>query len=163
MRQLARCCDWLAVAGFGGLVFVAVLSLIDVGLRTASLPRLPGLNDLLEVALALIVASCFPYGLVKGNNVTVRLLSAVLGPRARFAVELVAAMLVWLFFALAVVSFAAVALELTRAGRSTSTLQLPMAPWLWVMLALLAFAWLVQTALLFGRIAGWRRGGAPAP
>lgn len=161
--RLERLSVTLAVVGFVGLTVVALLSLIDVTLRSFDLPRMPGLYDIKEVCFAVIVSSCFPLGLIEGNHVTVRILRRVLPRIAGRLLDLLGATVTLVFFALATAAFAAAAADLSDAGRTTFSLELPMAPWLWVIAAMLAVSVLVQAAVVFDLLSGGRRAAPGTP
>lgn len=148
LAKLERVCLGFALVGFAGLTVVALVSLADVVLRTAGLPRVPGLFDIREVCFAVIVASCFPLGLIEGNHVTVRILGKLLGTNAGRLLERIAATLTLAFFGVALVAFWLVADDLARAGRTTFSLELPMAPWLWTIALMLAVCVIVQSVVL---------------
>ena len=158
-ERLRRLSVGIAVVGFAGLVVVALLDLADVSLRLLELPRVPGLHDLKEVCYALIVASCFPLGLVEAKHVTVRLVRLVLPQAADRFLETAAAFVTLVFFVVIAAAFGAVALDLTAAGRTTFTLELPMAPWLWAMWVMFLLAVAVQLVVCLQLLTGAR--GAP--
>jgi TRAP-type C4-dicarboxylate transport system permease small subunit len=155
-------CDAIAVIGFSGLVFIAFLALADVVLRYGNLPRLPGFKDLTEVAYAVVIASCFPAGLKKGNAVTVRLLGKVLGDRGHAWLDLVGAAVVWLLFALFAWQFTEVTLKFQDAGRTTSTLEWSTAPVWWVVSGMMAVCAVVQTWVVAASLAAALT-GVPRP
>ena len=51
-----------------------------------------------EIAFALVIASCFPAGLKKGNAVTVRILGKILGPRVHGWLDVFGALFILTFF-----------------------------------------------------------------
>ncbi|MDX2143367.1 MAG: TRAP transporter small permease subunit [Rhodospirillaceae bacterium] len=143
-----RTADAIAVIGFTGLVFIAFLALADVVLRYGNLPRLPGFKDLTEVAYAVVIASCFPAGLKKGNAVTVRLLGKALGDRGHAWLDVVGALVVLVLFALLAWQFTELTLLYQAAGRTTSTLEWSTAPVWWVVSAMMAVCVAVQAWVL---------------
>ena len=54
----------VAAIGFTGLVAMAVLTMFDASMRYLGLPRIPGFSDFGEVIYAVVIASCFPAGLL---------------------------------------------------------------------------------------------------
>jgi TRAP-type C4-dicarboxylate transport system permease small subunit len=155
-------CDAIAVIGFTGLVFIAFLALADVVLRYGNLPRLPGFKDLTEVAYAVVIASCFPAGLKKGNAVTVRLLGKVLGDRGHAWLDVVGAAVVFALFALFAWQFMDVTARFQSAGRTTSTLEWPTAPVWWVVSGMMAVCAVVQGWIVAANLAAALK-GVPRP
>jgi TRAP-type C4-dicarboxylate transport system permease small subunit len=143
-RVIDRACDTIAGLGFMGLVFIAFLTMIDVVLRYLNLARLDGLKDLTEVAFAVVIASCFPAGLKKGNAVTVHLLGKSLGERWHAWLDVIGALAMLALFALFAWQFTELTLRYHEAGRTTSTLEWKTAPIWWVASGLMAASALVQ-------------------
>jgi TRAP-type C4-dicarboxylate transport system permease small subunit len=133
---LDRAVDTMAVIGFTGVVIIAFMTVVDVCLRYLGVSRIPGLNDLEEVAFAIVIASCFPAGLKKGNAVTVRVLGKILGPRAHSYLDVIGAVFMLLFFSLVAWQFVSFTVDYTAAGRTTSTLEWPVAP-VWIIVSLI--------------------------
>ena len=133
---LDRAVNTIAVIGFTGLVFIAFLTLGDVILRYIGWSRVPGFNDLVEVAYAVVIASCFPAGLKKGNAVTVKLLGRALNPSVHGWLEVWAATLMLIFFMLITWQFSVMTIDYAAAHRTTSTLEWPIAP-VWALVTLI--------------------------
>jgi TRAP-type C4-dicarboxylate transport system permease small subunit len=161
-RALDRGVDTIASLGFLGLVFIAFLTMIDVALRYLNLARLDGLKDLTEVAFAVVVASCFPAGLKKGNAVTVQLLGKALGQRAHAWLDVVGALAMLILFGLFAWQFTELTARFHEAGRTTSTLEWPTAPVWWTVSVLMAACVLVQLWVVGAAIAAALK-GVPRP
>lgn len=160
--MLDRFVDAIAVIGFLALVFIAFLTMADVVLRYLNLARFDGLKDLTEVAFAVVIASCFPAGLKKGNAVTVRLLGKALGPRAHAWLDVIGATVVLALFGLFAWQFTALTLLYDAAGRTTSTLEWQTAPVWWTVSALMVACVLVQIWVLGATISAALK-GEPRP
>jgi TRAP-type C4-dicarboxylate transport system permease small subunit len=132
---LDRAVETMAVIGFTGLVIIAFMTLIDVSMRYLGFPRIPGLHDIEEIAYAVVIASCFPAGLKKGNAVTVRVLGKLLGPRAHSWLDVIGSLFMLIFFTLVAWQFVVLAIDYSSNGRTTSTLEWPVGP-IWVMVSL---------------------------
>ncbi|MCB2109102.1 MAG: TRAP transporter small permease [Rhodobacteraceae bacterium] len=161
-RILDRAVETVAIIGFTGLVAIAFLTMADVTLRYLSLPRVPGFKDLNEVAYAIVVASCFPAGLKKGNAVTVRLLGKLLGARWHAWLEVVGATAMLILFGLCAWQFGIRASLFSADGRTTSTLEWPTGPVWWLVTALFATCVAVQAWVLVQSVTAARR-GSPRP
>jgi TRAP-type C4-dicarboxylate transport system permease small subunit len=151
-RVIDRAVNVVAVIGFMGLVFIAFLTMIDVVLRYLNVARLDGLKDLTEIAFAVVVASCFPAGLKKGNAVTVELLGKALGDRSHAWLNVIGAGAVLILFGLFAWQFTTLTLLYQAAGRTTSTLEWPTAPVWWVVSALFTACVIVQAWVLSAHI-----------
>ncbi|MBL8629853.1 MAG: TRAP transporter small permease [Rhodospirillaceae bacterium] len=138
----------IAAMGFLGLVFIAFLTMIDVVLRYLNLARLDGLKDLTEVAFAVVVASCFPAGLKKGNAVTVQLLGKAFGDKAHAWLDVIGAGFMLALFGLFAWQFTTLTLLYQDAGRTTSTLEWPTAPVWWLVSVLMMACVVVQMWVL---------------
>lgn len=157
-RAIDRAVELMAIIGFTALVIIAFLTMADVLLRYVNGPRVPGLKDLNEVAYAIVIASCFPGGLKKGNAVTVRILGKALGPRPHATLDVVGAISLLVFFLLCAWQFVVRTLLFQDAGRTTSTLEWPTAPVWWLVSFLMAVCVFVQTWVLVDTVAAARRG-----
>ncbi len=152
----------IAAVGFLALVFIAFLTMIDVALRYLNLARLDGLKDLTEVAFAVVVASCFPAGLKKGNAVTVQLLGKALGDKGHAWLDVIGATFMLGLFGLFAWQFTGLTLLYQAAGRTTSTLEWPTAPVWWVVSGLM-FACVVVQAWVVGVSLKAAFAGTPRP
>ena len=122
----------IAIIGFSGLVVVAVLTLFDATFRHLGLPRIPGFGDTGEVVYAIVIASCFPAGLLRGQNIRITLLGDRFFPRAQPWFEVFAGLLTLLVFAAIAAQFVLMTWDLQSAQRVTSTVRMPIAPWWWL-------------------------------
>jgi TRAP-type C4-dicarboxylate transport system permease small subunit len=130
-RRLDRITQTVALIGFAGLVVVAFLIFYDGGARWLNAPRIHGLKDYGEVVYPLVIASCFPAGLLRQTNVTVRVFGKVGGGRLNACLEAFSAFVVLVFFAILAWQFIKLTGKYADAGRTTRTIGIPLAPWWW--------------------------------
>ena len=135
----------VAIVGFCGLVVMALLITWDGFARYLGVPRISGFSDYGEVVFPLVIASCFPAGLLRQTNVTVRVFGTMFGPRANAALELFGAVVTLAFFGVLVWQFIELAAQYTTGGRTTRTISLALAPWWYVTVAIMAICVPVQT------------------
>ena len=155
---LDKAVETTAVIGFTGLVIIAFMTMLDVTLRYAGFPRIPGLHDIEEIAFAVVIASCFPAGLKKGNAVTVRILGKLLGQKSHAWLDVIGALFILLFFMLVAWQFVAFSFDYAANGRTTSTLEWPVAP-VWALASLLMIACVgVQSLVVGATISAARKG-----
>ena len=141
----------VAVLGFMGLVAMALLTLTDVVLRWTYLPRIPGFGDYGEVVFAVVIATCFPAGLLQGHNITIRFLGRAVGRKGAAWLELIGALATLLFFTLLVWQFVNYTIDLAANTRTTRTLELPLAPWWWITTAVMSLTVPVQGLIVVER------------
>ena len=70
----------VAFIGLVGLLAVAIATMVDVLLRWLFNSPIEGYEDVSQLLFAVIIAACFPAGLIQGRNITIRFLGK--GPRA---------------------------------------------------------------------------------
>ena len=158
--KLDRMTRTVAIIGFCGLVGMALLITWDGAARYLNLPRISGFSDYGEVIYPLVIASCFPAGLLRQTNVTVRVFGKLGGPRLHAGLEAFGALVTLAFFSLLVWQFIKLTGQYSTGGRTTRTIDIPLAPWWWGTTAIMAICIPVQAfvtwswvhALLTGRL-----------
>lgn len=152
----------IATIGGVGMLAVSLIVLVDIVLRlTLNLP-IPELSDVVKYSFAVIIASFYPVGLAQGHNVSIRFLGRVLGARWGLALDsfgalvtlFVVTMLAWKIYGFAVTT--------TEDGLTTLTIELPQAPFWWVVAAIFIICVPVQLFLLADKFMQFLR-GRPAP
>ena len=136
-RRLDRLTQNVALVGFAGLVAVALLTFYDGSARYLGMPRLSGFSDYGELVYPIVIATCFPAGLLRQTNITVRVLGKLVGSRTAMWLEVFAALVTLAFFAVLAWQFWRLTGDYFAAGRSTRTVEMALAPW-----------WVVTTAVM---------------
>ena len=150
-RLLQTAAEALALIGFASLVLICMITLYDGLARYLWLPRVPGFRDFGEVIFAVLIASCFPIGLLRNQNITVTFLGTALGARATAVLNLLAAVAVLIGFAIIVY---ALYLRTGNLGvRMSRTGFFRLAPWAWVATSVMAMALVVQVWVVLARLA----------
>ncbi|MFY9210537.1 MAG: TRAP transporter small permease subunit [Aestuariivita sp.] len=142
--RLDRITQSVALVGFCGLVVMALLIFYDGTARYLNAPRISGFSDYGEVIFPLVIASCFPAGLLRQTNVTVRVMGKLGGARVNAFFEFLAALVTLVFFAILVWQFFELTAKYASAGRTTRTIDVPLAPWWWGTTAIMALCLPVQ-------------------
>ena len=62
----------VAFIGLVGLLAVAIATMVDVLLRWLFNSPIEGYEDVSQLLFAVIIAACFPAGLIQGRNITIR-------------------------------------------------------------------------------------------
>ena len=163
--QLAASVDrWTrgtALVGFFGLLLMALLIFYDGLARYLAAPRISGFSDYGELVFPVVIASCFPAGLFRRTHITVRLLGHATGPRLSSWLEVFAAALTLVFFVLLAWQFVNMTAVFDAAGRSTPTIELPIAPWWWVATVIMGLCVPVQAYVLgVSALIAWRHDGS---
>ena len=160
--RLDRVTQTVALVGFCGLVAMALLIFYDGTARWMGAPRISGFADYGEVIFPLVIASCFPAGLLRQTNVTVRLVGKVAGPRANAFFEFFAALITLAFFAILIWQFVELTAKYGSAGRTTRTIDVPLAPWWWGTTAIMALCLPVQAYVTWAWFRAFLSGEQPA-
>ncbi len=162
-RQLDRWTRRIATIGFTGLVIIAVLTMADSMARWLWLPRIPGFSDFNQVIFAVVIATCFPAGLLRANNITIRFLGAALGPAAQRWLDTFGALLTLAFFSMLAWRFVFMTADFQVNNRVTETIELPVAPWWWLTTAIMVSCVPIQVWVVGDRLVGALRGETRAP
>lgn len=136
--RLDRITQIVATIGFTGLVLIAILTFYDGAARYLNLPRISGFSDYGKLFYPIIIATCFPAGLLRGTNITIRFAGKLAGRRGGAWIESFGALVTLCFFALLVWQFVLLTLDYQANSRVTGTVLLPLAPWWWITTAIMA-------------------------
>ena len=131
-QRLDHITQTVAILAFGGLVVMALLIFYDGVARYLNSPRISGFSDYGEVVYPIVIAACFPAGLLRQSNITVRLVGTALGSRVNAWLELFAALITLAFFAILAWQLVLLTLNYADGGRTTRTIGIPLAPWWWI-------------------------------
>ena len=159
--QLDRFTRNVALVGFCGLMVMALLITWDGFARYLAAPRISGFSDYGEVVFPIVIASCFPAGLLRQTNVTVRVFGTASGFRVNAALELFGAIVTLVFFSLLVWQFVLLAGQYGAGGRTTRTIGLPLAPWFYVTVAIMTICVPVQAFVTYSWLRALILGESP--
>lgn len=143
-RWFERLTGALALAGFAGLVLFAALTFYDGTARYFNWPRVSGFSDYAALWFPVVIASCFPASLMKGSHITVRLAGSWGGPGVQRWLDSFAAWVTLLVFGLVSWQLIEMTREFSAAGRTTPTIEMPVAPWWFVACAIFSLSVPVQ-------------------
>jgi TRAP-type C4-dicarboxylate transport system permease small subunit len=151
----------IAFVGCAGLILISVLTVLDVLLRWLFGMPIDGVDDLTQLALAVIISAAFPAGLLQGHNITIRFLGKGLGQRASYWLEAFGSLLSLIFFVLLFWQFVVLVIEHKTTNYTTMTAQFITWPW-WAVATVLVFTCLpVQVIVLLGDVRRAVTGGGP--
>jgi TRAP-type C4-dicarboxylate transport system permease small subunit len=152
---------WVAFLGLMGLLVVALGTMGDVLLRWLFNAPIEGFEEVSELTFAIIVAACFPAGLIQGHNITIRLLGKGLGKRADQWLEAFGAALTLTFFVIVVWQIFVFALDETLNSRFTQTLEMLTGPWWWLVSGVIVICVPVQVLVTLVAVMRAVTGRAP--
>ncbi|NQU70999.1 MAG: TRAP transporter small permease [Rhodospirillales bacterium] len=162
-RQIDLWTRWIATIGFTGLAILAALTMFDSMMRWFFLPRIPGFSDVGEVIFAIVIATCFPAGLLRSNNITIKFLGAGLGPAAHRWLDAFGSLMTLAFFSMLAWQFVLITADYQVNARVTETIELPIAPWWWVTTTIMLLCVPIQVWVLIDRCLGAIRGQTREP
>jgi TRAP-type C4-dicarboxylate transport system permease small subunit len=140
-KALARA---LAVIGLGALLCFAVMTMADGLLRFFLARPIDAVRDVGGLVAAFAVACCIPVAIIERSNITIRLLSSVVGPRAGRVADLAAAVLVEIVLILMTWQFVIFANQARLTGTATWMLRIPAAPFWSAVAVVLGISALLQ-------------------
>ena len=154
-RVIARLDGWgialtrrIAFAAVLSMLVVAGVTIADVVLRAVADSPVVGMNELTEVFFAVAIAACFPVGLTQRVHITVDLLADRYGERLTAWLKVLGAVMLFWMFALLAERMGDIAAELTKTADSTTILEIPTWPFLWLVAALVALGALFQAVVV---------------
>ena len=150
-RVLEEVTRFVALVGFSALVGLIALTALNVSLRYLLLPRIPGFDDYGQLLYPVIIASCFPIGLLTNKNIAITFLGMAMPAPIRRGLNLFASLLVLLFFVL--VAYRFIWMTLDSEGSVTPTVLMPTTPTWWVATVLLWLTVPVQIWVCWVRLA----------
>jgi TRAP-type transport system small permease protein len=133
-----RAASMVAVAAACAILVISSSVLAGVLMRWLFNAPILAVDDLTDLNMAVAVACCLPAGLVGRHMVTIRFLGRALGRRTDGLLELLGAVLTFLFFVALAWQFGVLAANAAASGLGSMVLQIPQAPWWWVVTAVMA-------------------------
>lgn len=120
-----------AVLGVFFLLMVALLSVADIIVREVQGRPIRGANDIARLLTIIVIAACFPAGLLERRQIKVALLGTLLPPIANRVLEVMGALLTLVMFAFIAYYVTLYAQRVTASAQYTMVLNIPIAPWWW--------------------------------
>ncbi len=160
-KTAARCVTLtqrVATVGVVGMLFIAFATIADVVSRALLSRAITGMEEVAGMALAVAVSACLPAGAAQRVNITVDLLSGRIGAAAQARLERFGALALLVLYALLALRVGQYAAELGARHATTVYLNVPIAPFLWVVSAFLAATTLVQALVVFTLVERWGTG-----
>jgi len=154
----ARCVNLtqrVASVGVLGMLLIAFATIADVVSRWLFNRPITGMEEVASMALAVAVSACLPAGAAQRVNITVELLSGRVSARTVARLQLFGALVLLVLYAALALRVGDYAAELAARRGVTVYLEVPIAPFLWVVTAFLAATALVQLLNVFSYSKTW--------
>jgi TRAP-type C4-dicarboxylate transport system permease small subunit len=119
----------LAFCGFVGLMVMSISTTLDVLLRWLANIPIKGLFDIVSLAVVIVIATSFPVVIAQRQNITIRFLGDVIGPRTALWFDAVGSAALLVFITLVGWQMAVYAGELIESGRTTWQLRIHTGPY----------------------------------
>ena len=149
-RQFLFISRGAAIIGVLFLLMISALSVIDIITREITGQPIRGAGDFAELLIIIVIAACFPAGLLERRQIKVTFLGAAL-PRPLYrALEVFGALMTGLMFLAMAYYVTLHAQRLSESQEFTMVLNWPLAPWWWV--AAICF-WICVPAQMFVTVA----------
>lgn len=149
---------YVAYASLIGLIIITGATLLDVSLRFLLNSPLYGLNDVISLAMPVVISGCFPAGLALRSNIAIRFLGDALGRRTGLWFEVFGDLMLTGFVAVIAWQVTIYAGEL--GSRETPLLGWPVQPTWYVVSVMVGLAIAVGIAHLVESVVAAARGGA---
>lgn len=138
----------LAIVAVGGLLLLAVATVVDVTMRYGFASPIRGFVDLAALAGAVLLAGCMPWLLVSRGNIVVDALGRRLGGRWPRRLDAFAALVTAGFFALMGWQYWRFSADLAETAQTIPVLRWPVWPWWAAVTALIVLAAAVGLATM---------------
>lgn len=149
-RQFLLLSRGAAIIGVLFLLMIAALSVVDIITREITGQPIRGANDFAELLIIIVIASCFPAGLLERRQIKITFLGSVMPGVINRALEVFGALLTGLMFLAMAYYVTLHAQRLSASQEFTMVLNWPLAPWWWV--ASICF-WICVPAQMFVTVA----------
>lgn len=134
----------VATVGVLGMLLIAFTTIADVLARWLFSSPITGMGEMASMALAVAVSACLPAGAAQRVNITVDLVSGRASAQTVARLQMFGALVLLVLYAVLALRVGEYTASLGARNAVTVYLNLPMAPFLWVVSAFLAVTALVQ-------------------
>ena len=142
----------LATLGVLGMLLAAGATVVDVLLRWLANTGVIALNEITSMAFAIAITACLPAGFAGGVNLKIDVLARWFSGRLEAWLDAIGAFALLVFVALLAQQVLIHADNLAREGRTTIILGWPQAPFMYMVVLLLAFSTLVQAVVTLNSV-----------
>jgi C4-dicarboxylate transporter, DctM subunit len=138
----------IGILAIGGMLTLAILTVVDIGLRYFANSPIRGLDEATALIMAVIVVATFPVGIMERNHITIDLLQDSLGERPARIGQLIGAVLMLVFLALLTWRLGLYAYRIGLRADATMIVSIPKAPFWWATAAIAALCLPMQLLVI---------------
>lgn len=146
----------VAIFGACCLLLLATLSVVDIFMRELTGRPLRGAHDFSKSLILIVVASCFPAGLLERRQIKVTIIEAYANPAANRAMRLMAELLTGFMFVCIAWFLTQHAAKIGARSEVTMVLHMPLAPFWWIAAGLFWVCVPTQFLVIMQELAGIR-------
>jgi len=151
-RWLERSVRPLASVGVLGMLIAAGVTVADVLMRWLAGTGVLGLNEIISMVFGVAIAACLPAGTAGGVHLKIDIFARWITGRLAAWLDVFGSLLLLIFFAMLTQRLFIFAQTLQAQVRTTVLLGWPMAPFMFVFVALLAITTVVQATIAINKI-----------
>jgi TRAP-type C4-dicarboxylate transport system permease small subunit len=143
-RDVAR---FSALFGMFVLMAFIVLTNVDVLMRWLLNRPINGVADVAPLVIAIVVGALFPYALAERYHIAIEFMGSILSLRLRLWLKATVALVTLVFFTLVAWQIIVYTLDLRASGQTTWVVQIPAAPWWYVVSFFMVLCVFVQLGI----------------
>jgi C4-dicarboxylate transporter, DctM subunit len=147
--------DWLggisrvvAIACVCGMLFVAAITMVDVGMRWVANEPIPAMNEIVQMTFSVAIAACIPSGMMQRVNLKIDLIARYFSPRLHAWFEALGGACLLVFYGALAWGIWLYAGQLAVDGKTTVILELPEAPFMYGVALLFGFGAVLQATIV---------------
>ena len=142
----------IALIGLVGMLLLAVITVFEVLSRWLFHMPLPSVSDVSTLVITVSVAFCFPLVFAQRDNITVRMIGNILGPRVNRFLEALGCLIGTVLFCILVWQLWIYTNNVAEAGETTVIVQFALAPWYRTATILFALCIPIQIVVFFDQL-----------
>lgn len=134
----------IASVGVLVMLIIAILTVVDIMLRLFANASVPGFNEIIQLSMAVAIASTFPAGVTTRVNLTIDILERNISKQGRKICRCIGSLFLLVLFSLLTMRVLIHAMHLQERNAISLFLEIPEAPFMGAVAAMLAIAMLAQ-------------------
>lgn len=138
----------IASLGVLSMLLIAILTVADILLRWLASASVPGFNEIIQLTMAVAIASTFPAGVTTRVNLTIDILERKVSAHTRDICRVIGSLLLLILFTLLTLRVGVHAVHLHERNAISLFLEIPEAPFMFAVSLMLALA-LVSQLIVF--------------
>jgi len=147
--------------GVGFLFIGSIGVLVDALSRSFLNAPIQGATEMFKLVVIVSISALIPHSLIERQHIAIEFLGTALGHRGRHILAAVSSVLVLATFVALFWQLIGHTMELQSGGETTMVLQLSLAPWWWVVVAIIAFSAVCQAVVAWETVFDKRLSASP--